>query len=257
MPGAFKSVIKTTANTVLPQPVLNAITRYRQRDSVKNWVKTFSAGRSTQEIFTKIYTEQAWGRSGEPSEHFFSGEGSHDPAVVQPYVDALAGFLETLDHKLDAVDLGCGDFSVGSQLRQLCRGYIACDIVPPLIDFNRKKFAPLQVDFRVLDLSTDPLPEGEIIFIRQVLQHLSNRQIKRLIPKISGRYRYVVVTEHLPATPSFIPNLDFPTGPLFRPEIGSGIVLTAQPFNLKVRSERILCELPQMGGRIRTVLYAL
>ena len=257
MSGAIKAALKSTAKTILPAPVLDVITRYRQKSSVKNWVKRFAGESSTQEIFTRIYVESAWGESGDPSQQFFSGEGSHDPTVVKPYVEAVASFLKSLGRKPDVVDLGCGDFFVGSQIRELCGRYIACDIVPPLIEFNRKKFESLNVDFRVLDLATEPLPPGEVIFIRQVLQHLSNRQIKNLLPKVARGYRYAVVTEHLPTDEAFTPNLDFPTGPLFRLEIGSGIVLTAKPFNLKVKSETILCELPQMGGRVRTTVYEL
>ena len=32
------------------------------------------------------------------------------------------------------------------------------------------------------------------------------------LPQISRKYKYLVLTEHLPATEPFTPNLDIPTG---------------------------------------------
>jgi hypothetical protein len=165
--------------------------------------------------------------------------------------------LRTFDKKPNVVDIGCGDFFVGSQIRKLCGSYTACDIVEPLIAFNKAKYKLLNVNFRVLDLTKDELPDGDVLFIRQVFQHLSNEQIKMALPQISKTYKYFVLTEHLPAHKSFTPNLDFPTGPNIRLDIDSGIVLTARPLNLKVQDERILCEAPQMGGIVRTILYRL
>ena len=96
----------------------------------------------------------------------------------------MGRFLRTLDYKPDVVDLDCGDFHVGSRLRCLCSGYVACDIVEPLIAFNAKTFEGLGVDFRTLDLTKDELPSGEVVFVRQVLQHLSNDDIARALPGI-------------------------------------------------------------------------
>jgi len=49
-----------------------------------------------------------------------------------------------------------------------------------------------------------------VVFIRQVLQHLSNAHILRAIPKIAASYRFLVLTEHLPLGEAFTPNLDKP-----------------------------------------------
>jgi hypothetical protein len=87
------------------------------------------------------------------------------------------------------VDLGCGDFNVGSQLRPYCSEYVACDIVQSLIERNKLKFADRGVEFRALDMASDPLPAGDVVFIRQVLQHMSNAQILALLPLGSTRGR--------------------------------------------------------------------
>ena len=35
------------------------------------------------------------------------------------------------------VDLGCGDFTVGSKIRPLCGAYVACDVAAPVIAWNQ------------------------------------------------------------------------------------------------------------------------
>lgn len=212
---------------------------------------------SPQQVFSDIYRKKMWGRSDADSTAYCSGPGSHDPAIVSPYVDAVQKFLSSLAVKPDVVDLGCGDFAVGSQLRSYCRAYIACDIVPELIESNRKRFAQMDVDFRLIDLSQNELPKGDVVFVRQVLQHLSNDMICMAVPKIAQNYQYLVLTEHLPVDSNFIPNLDKQVGSDLRLSKNSGVVLTESPFLLAVRDERVLCEAAQLGGIIRTTVYTL
>jgi SAM-dependent methyltransferase len=203
---------------------------------------------SLQEVFTIIYAERLWGRPAEGKGAFFSGSGSHDPPIVERYVEAVSDWLRTLDCRPDVVDLGCGDFAVGAKLRRFCSGYIACDVVEPLIKWNRKRYAGLNVEFRVLDLTREELPHGRVAFLRQVLQHLGNRDISAIVPKVQKQYEYLIVTEHFHG----YGNRDKRTGPDWR-----GVVLTDEPFNLQVRETRLLCEVPEHGGMIRTFLYRM
>ncbi len=229
----------------------------RQREAHRAREAQLFQGLNTQEIFTKIYAERLWGHSGQAEHVFWSGTGSHVEATVRPYVSAVAGFLASLGDKPDVVDLGCGDFAVGAQLRPFCNGYVACDIVPPLVEFNRVRFRSLEVDFQLLNIATDPLPRGDVAMIRQVLQHLSNAEILGVVRQVEQNFKHLVLTEHLPSEPGFTPNLDKPTGRDIRMGIGSGIVLTAAPFNLKPLAERTLCEAAEAGGVIRTTVYQL
>lgn len=212
---------------------------------------------STHQIFTRIYADGTWGESNDSTQKFFSGSGSHDPVIVETYIKAIQKFLSSFENKPDVVDLGCGDFFVGSRVRPLCDKYVACDIVESLIIFNKEKYKNLNVDFRILDLTKDELPKGDIVFIRQVFQHLSNKQISRALPQIALKYKYLVLTEHLPATDSFIHNLDKSPGPDTRLISNSGIVLTSAPFNLKVKEVTCLCKVSEQGGIIKTNLYRL
>ena len=210
----------------------------------------------TEEVFTRIYTQKLWGQSADASP-FCSGNGSSDAAVVDTYVAAVTAYLDSLPRKPNVVDLGCGDFAVGSQIRPYADQYVACDIVRPLIEYNREKFAVENVDFRVCNILEDELPAGDVVFVRQVLQHLSNEQISTLLPRLTARFPVIVVTEHLPSSASFVANQDKSAGPDTRlTAVGgpSGVVLTAPPFNLKASAQRQLCEVLVEDGRIQTLL---
>lgn len=241
----FKSFVKG----VLPAPLVGRVQRYR--------VNRRFAGLPPQEVFRKVYLDGAWGGAREGGGRFYSGTGSHDAAIVAPYAEAVGAWAARFAAPLDAVDLGCGDFSVGSRIRGFFAGYTACDIVPEVVAANRERFAGRDVDFAVLDIARDELPPGDVVLLRQVLQHLSNDLIARIVPRIAERYRYLILTEHLPPTDDFLPNRDKPTGPGIRLADGSGVVLTRPPFDLRPTSEEVLLEMPEFGGRIRTTAYAL
>jgi hypothetical protein len=243
--------IKRAVKNALPSFILGRIKRYRARKRLE----TEYGNLSTKQVFTKIYTEGAWGKPGS----LFSGTGSHVEALVKPYVEATQRALRQIAaieaRKPDATDLGCGDFSVGSLLRPLCGAYIACDIVEPVIIANRERYP--DVAFKVLDITTDDLPAGDVAFVRQVLQHLSNARITDALPKL-GRYKYLILTEHLPGR-AFTPNLDKMGGPHIRLEQNSGVVLTEPPFNLRPKTDTCLCEVVRESDAsiLRTNLYKM
>lgn len=208
-------------------------------------------GLSAEEAFSRIYAMRLWGGG----ERFHSGAGSHDPALIDAYVAAIRHWVAGRG-PLDAVDLGCGDFNVGARIRPFFRTFVACDVVPDLIEHLRSGPHARQTEFLCLDLARDVLPPGDVVFIRQVLQHLPNHMILSLVPRLSA-YRWLVLTEHLPASADFVPNLDKPLGPGIRLEQGSGVDLCAEPFCLAVEDSQVLCEVPQYGGVVRTTLYRL
>ena len=53
--------------------------------------------------------------------------------------------------------------------------------------------------------------------------------IAKAMAKIVARYKYLVLTEHVPALAGFVPNVDIATGAGTRLMIGSGVVLTNPP----------------------------
>ncbi|APQ16922.1 class I SAM-dependent methyltransferase [Maribacter hydrothermalis] len=204
----------------------------------------------TKDAMQQVYEKNLWG-SGESD--FYSGEGSHKVEIVAPYVQAIITFLDTFEKPISVCDLGCGDFNVGKELVQYTKNYIAVDIVPELIERNREKFKVSNLEFQSLDIAKDKLPTAECAIIRQVLQHLSNNEVKLVTEKLYD-YTYVIVTEHLPKG-NFQPNADIISGQGTRLKKQSGIHLLAPPFNLKVKEEKVLLSIPDEHGIIVTTLY--
>ncbi|MFV3074587.1 class I SAM-dependent methyltransferase [Niveispirillum fermenti] len=207
----------------------------------------------TQKIFQDVYKSEIWGKD---KSGFCSGLGSVDPDIVLPYCRAVLFFLNAIGQKQSVVDFGCGDFKVGSRLRPYFAAYTACDIVPELIESHKQQYKDLNVDFRCIDATVEELPQAEIIIIRQVLQHLSNADILKLLPKFK-KFKYIIFTDHTPVHRKFTPNLDITTGGYTRMQAGSGLDLLSHPFYLEPRVEYLLCAVPSESGIIKTSVYQM
>ncbi len=215
---------------------------------------------STEQVFEMIYQNGIWGKNEKGLST--SGSGSHTESIVIPYINAIKKVTD--DYLLNsAVDLGCGDFAVGSKLFDMFDRYIACDISSTILNRNKRLYDYEKIEFRKINLAEDELPIGDIAFVRQVLQHLSNREIALFVEKINltKPYKYIVITEHLPFSSNFIPNIDKPSGPNIRVSLDSGVVLHAPPFQLNYQEKHEICNVEEsIGGRkavIQSVLYVL
>lgn len=206
----------------------------------------------TKDAMAQIYENNLWG--GDKNE-FYSGLGSHYPEVINPYLAVVSSFLKDLETPPVICDLGCGDFNIGKELVKFSKKYIAIDIVPKLIMRNENTFTANNLEFRVLDIAKDNLPAGDCAILRQVLQHLSNKEIERVVEKLYG-YKYIILTEHLPEG-DFEPNKDIVSGQGIRLKKQSGVKLLAPPLNFKVKEEKQLLSLksPKFKGILVTSLY--
>lgn len=212
-------------------------------------------GMLNSEIFNKIYNEGIWGKkeNGEST----SGGGSHINEIIQPYISKVSKFLLDIKPSI-VVDLGCGDFNIGKNFVNLCEKYLACDVSSKILNRNKENFSQLKnVDFNLLDLTSDNLPKGDVCFVRQVLQHLSNNDIKKFVDKLNTEkpYKYLVLTEHIPMSNNFKPNVDKNSGAHTRLLFNSGVVLHSKPFNLDVLETADLLEVFDSSGRIKTTIY--
>lgn len=220
MTARKSGIDKTTLRAALPEVLMRHVGRARLRKLRRRFGKL-----SRAETFSTIYREYRWGRRDEGE--FCSGSGSAGVAadvycrMIEQYVTA---------HQIGSiVDLGCGDFRIGSRLAALPVQYRGVDIVPELVEHNRKKYGSQRVTFQCLDIVQDPLPAGELCLLRQVLQHLSNAEIQTLLSRLAA-YPHVIVTEHVPSGLVPLPNLDKPHGPDTRLPDGSGVFLALPPF---------------------------
>ena len=206
----------------------------------------------TKDAMAQIYENNLWG--GKKSE-FYSGLGSHQPEIVNPYIAVLSAFLKAFEIPPVVCDLGCGDFNIGNELVKYTKKYIALDIVPELIAHNKKVFKADNLEFRALNIAKDELPLGDCAILRQVLQHLSNAEIKSVVEKLYD-FKYVILTEHLPEE-GFEPNKDIISGQGIRLKKQSGVNLSASPFNFKAKEEKHLLSVRSLGfkGVLVTTLY--
>jgi SAM-dependent methyltransferase len=199
----------------------------------RNWQAYFPErpdARSPTEIFSEIYRNNWWG--GQPGE-LYSGSGSSDE-ISASFVQTVRDYIEA--HGLRrVVDLGCGDFRVGAQLLRPGLTYTGVDVVPDLVESHQRTVARAGVEFVVLDIVDDELPDGDLYLLRQVLQHLSNAQIGRVLVKLRDK-PHVIIAEHHPAPHRLKrPNRDKPAGRGIRVPFRSGVYPDRAPFSFPCR----------------------
>lgn len=235
----------------------------KQLKTYKNVIRdrfSFQKSLDPQKTFSEIYEKRKWGSSPD-DDYGSSGQGSHKDHIVNPYIEVIDRLSRTEGFEgMKFVDLGCGDFNVGKSIHRLSKKYIGVDVVEDLINRNRSKHSKENLEFICLDIVNDPLPEGDVCFLRQVLQHLSNEQIKTILQKLKS-YKWVFITEHYPSSDLLVtPNLDKRTGSGIRLQMGSGVYLTEAPFLLDPNLIKEVLEVKdgwggKHSGSIKTFMY--
>ncbi len=152
----------------------------------------FSKGLSRRDTFIEIMQKGVWGQSGNES-----GGGS-----TLEYTQTLRRIIQQVvtDYGIGSmVDVACGDFAwmplvlgeLGPDFR-----YIGGDIVPDLIERNQGNHP--EREFLELDFVRDELPVCDLVFCRDVLQHLPVADIKAALINISGSgSKFLLATTHL------------------------------------------------------------
>jgi len=232
----------------LPDGVL----KYKRTMQLR-WIRAKYARMTTREAFSYIYKNNIWGKDA--ASPYCSGTGSRGKAAQQ-YIEVVRKYIRA--NRISSVlDIGCGDYFIGSQLADSLQNYHGVDIVPELIQYLTIHRSRPGVEFSCRDVICDDLPPSELCLVRQVLQHLSNDEILALLPKLE-QYKHVLITEHYPSPRhTIIPNLDKPHGPDTRIIDNSAVYLDLPPYNLHVEQ---LLEVPvessivSDGETIRTFL---
>lgn len=173
-------------------------------------------------IFYWIYRLKLWGRH----KGFYSGDGSNIGIPI--YSSYILRIVKDMQKPVIILDLGCGDFRVGKTLINDDVKYIGVDVVQELIEHNREHYQSTNVSFYQCDIVNDNLPDADIVLIRQVLQHLDNESIKKILNKIK-KYKICLITEH---HTDGLPNQDKLTGFGIR---DGGIHLDKEPFEIGIK----------------------
>lgn len=204
-------------------------------------------------VFSEIYANRVWGGSRAQQLDFCSGLGSF-PDNSSDYEDVVVQFIKDNDIA-SIVDVGCGDFQVSQRiLEKIGKSlrYIGVDVVPDLIERNNRLFANEFVSFQVADAVTDPLPSGDLLITREVLQHLSNESVQAVLEKVKS-FPFALITNGVAQNP-IRKNIDIVAGSSTRVSLGSGLWLERSPFNFPCSE---LFNMPHSGGGadLRTVSY--
>jgi hypothetical protein len=149
------------------------------------------AAKARQEAFERIMREGRWG------EENLSGGGS-----TSEYTHATRAIVENVvrTHAIHSMlDAGCGDFTwmplVLERLPNDFR-YVGGDIVRELVERHRQEYP--QHEFKVIDFVVDELPRCDLIFCRDVVQHLPVKDALKVLRNFSASgARYLLTTTHL------------------------------------------------------------
>lgn len=123
--------------------------------------------------FAEIYEKAEWG-GGQPS-----GPGS-DPSQLSSYRTLLQQTISAPDVRR-VVDLGCGDWSLAQTLDWSGVDYLGLDVVPALIEKHQKRHATDNIRFDLAGPPGTPLPEADLLIIKDVLQHWSTADIRKFL----------------------------------------------------------------------------
>ena len=210
-----------------PYEVVNFYKDYVEGDT--NLINDGNNLISMEDIFCEIYQENYWGVG---NDDFYSGTGS-DASNCLPFKNYIEDYIKGNEIN-SVVDLGCGDFRFGGMVRWGKVSYTGVDVVGSLVQRNNKLFSKPNIRFIKKDIVEEDLPEGDLCILRLVLQHLSNKDILKIIPKLK-KYKYVIVVDgtNVKNYAGEI-NLDIKTGRGIR---DNGLFLDKAPFNLKVNEE--------------------
>jgi hypothetical protein len=126
---------------------------------------------SAEAIFRDIYRRNHWAGPASPSGAGASPDQTRELCVALPaLLRRLA--VETL------LDLPCGDYSWIRTIDLPVAAYVGADLLPELVQQLQKAYTDPKHQFRVLDLTRDPLPTADLVLCRDCLVHLSFGEIR-------------------------------------------------------------------------------
>ena len=145
-------------------------------------------GKTIHQTFEEIYMSDYW--KGQESK---SGTGS-DSLQASKLQKELPKIFKNYNIK-SILDIPCGDFNWMKKIDLSQIRYLGGDIVPGIIEKNVQHNANDNISFKVLDLTTDKLPQVDLIICRDCLVHFSYEHIYKALSNILlSNSKYLLVT---------------------------------------------------------------
>jgi hypothetical protein len=143
---------------------------------------------SAEKVFTEIFDKNEWNNS-----ESISGLGSIRQHT-QVIIDRLPNFLHKYNVKT-FLDAPCGDFNWMKHVQFTGIKYIGGDIVKELIDQNNSKYANEFIQFQQLNIIQDPLPNVDLMMVRDCLVHFNDASIEAFFKNlVSSNITYLLTT---------------------------------------------------------------
>ena len=194
-------------------------------------VSAINHNASISEIFTEIYETNEWDRDSnglrvEVGGKKISGSGS-SVENARIYMEFLKDFFKKKNIK-SVVDVGCGDWEFSQHIDWNGINYTGVDVVDHLIKENTKKFSAKNITFIKSDGIEYNLPKADVLICKDVLQHLTFKDILSIITQLK-KFKYCILVNDVDTESLTCENVDMPRG-YYRT-----IDLTKAPFFLKGR----------------------
>jgi hypothetical protein len=247
---AGRMTLKRIVRAILPAKISRALGSIRMLYRERR-LRRFSLPQAFNEVYKKRMWQQGQSLSGVGSEGL----------LAERYVAFVRDYIQK--HRIKTiVDAGCGDFNVGSRLCDDVSKCFALDASSYIIHANQKRYADISnVSFQVADLVVTTFPAADLVLIRQVLQHLSNDQIERVLTNLErSKWDRVLVAEAV-ADPSndANANLDFQSHSVrTRVNFGSGVFIDRPPFNRPAKRVAVIDDAsPDKDASTRLLVFEL
>jgi SAM-dependent methyltransferase len=198
----------------------------------------FGALPQDREAFRIHYetNKSRWGKN--------SGAGSN-PYYTIPYRNFLEAFI-WMNRIESIVDVGCGDWQFSRFLNLGSVNYLGLDVVPSIIAKNQSDFAAENINFQVMPQDLSTIPQGDLLIMKDVLQHLPNAAIFEFKEKLFPKFKFVLLTNSFSKLNTQL-NVDIKPGE-FR-----CLDLSAAPYSF--RGSYVLEFSSPLWERIRTFIY--
>jgi SAM-dependent methyltransferase len=133
--------------------------------------------------FTQIYEKDTWGSSGPGS----------DPTTTIGYRAFLQKFI-AMNPIATITDIGCGDWQSSRLLNLTDISYVGYDVVPKVVERNKRLYGKKGVDFMAMPNDVGDIPGSDLLLMKDVLQHLSNAEIKNFSDNVFPKFKFCLIT---------------------------------------------------------------
>lgn len=169
---------------------------------------------SPKRVFTDIHEENYWS-----DQRTVSGPGSTIDAT-ESLRREMPKILKHYDIR-SILDIPCGDFAWMKEVDLKSIDYIGADIVEKIVRENVRMYEKEGRRFLELDIIRDPLPQSDLVMVRDCFVHFSYADIRRSLENIiASKSLYLFTTTFMGKE-----NINIQTG-FWRP-----IDLMKPPFN--------------------------